>query len=377
MQPKHHAIAGFHPGATALVKGPAKGLWLTMFLVLAGLGLTGCAETQLVAHATKSVVRPDPTPPVSAPAGRGTGIYKVGNPYQINGVWYYPKEDPNYDETGIGSWYGEQFHGRATANGEIFDMNEVTAAHTTLPMPSLVRVTNLENGRSIVVRVNDRGPYVNSRVIDLSRRSAQLLGYDRQGTAKVRVQYIGPAPLADGSVAVASAAAQRSGNEERPAASPRGAVVSEALAPPPSPRGNNAARNSSSPNVVDAATSSQPSSVQIMATANQGQAGTPAASNTPRANPSAELARQPVQTVSVPGAKNIYVQVGAFTQHENASRAAAALSNYGRVGISSRVVNNQEFFRVRLGPFDQVSSADTALQQMLSIGQTNARIVVE
>lgn len=372
MPQKYHAIAGFQPGTTA----PAKGLRLTMFLALAALGLSGCAETQLVAHATKSVVRPDPTPPVSAPAGRGTGIYKVGNPYQINGVWYYPKEDPNYDETGIGSWYGEQFHGRATANGEVFDMNEVTAAHTTLPMPSLVRVTNMENGRSIVVRVNDRGPYVNGRVIDLSRRSAQLLGYDRQGTAKVRVQYIGPAPLADGTTAVASAA-QRSGNEERPSASPRGAVVSEALPPPSSPRGNNAARNSSSPNVVDAATSSQPSSVQIMANTNQGPAAAPASSNTPRGNPNAELARQPVQTVSVPGTKNIYVQVGAFTQHENASRAAASISNYGRVGISSRVVNNQEFFRVRLGPYDQVSSADAALQQMLSIGQTNARIIVE
>ncbi|MEK9967791.1 MAG: septal ring lytic transglycosylase RlpA family protein, partial [Ferrovibrio sp.] len=183
------------------------------------LALAACAEAALVNHASKSVIRGSESPGQAAIA-RG-GIYKVGNPYQINGVWYYPKEDPNYDETGIGSWYGDQFHNKVTANGEIFDMNEVTAAHPTLPMPSLVRVTNMENGRSIVVRVNDRGPYVNGRVIDLSRRSAQLLGYDRQGTAKVRVQYVGPAPVgSEGGTQVAS----RSGADERPSAAPRGGV---------------------------------------------------------------------------------------------------------------------------------------------------------
>ncbi len=339
-----------------------------MFLALTALGLTGCAESQLVSHATKAVVRSDTTPPVSAPAGRGTGIYKVGNPYQINGVWYYPKEDPTYDETGIGSWYGDQFHGRATANGEIFDMNEVTAAHTTMPMPSLARVTNLDNGRSIVVRVNDRGPYVNGRVIDLSRRSAQLLGYDRLGTAKVRVQYVGPAPLAgspDG--APAMVAARNTAAAEKPIASPRAAVESEALPPPPGARG---AAQRGSQGVVQSVGNDQPSAMQIVAAQNQAAA-------TPRANPAAELARQQVQQNPVKGGQGIFVQVGAFTQHENASRTAAAVSNYGRVAISSRIVNNQEFFRVRLGPFDQVGNADAALQQMLSIGQTNARIVVE
>ncbi len=363
------------PGKSA----PKRGLRLTMLAALAGCGLAGCAETQLVTHATKAVVRSEPaSPSVSAPSGRGTGIYKVGNPYQINGVWYYPKEDPNYDETGIGSWYGEQFHGRATANGEIFDMNEVTAAHTTLPMPSMARVTNLDNGRSIVVRVNDRGPYVNGRVIDLSRRSAQLLGYDRQGTAKVRVQYLGPAPLAgappgDNAQAVV-AAANRANNEEKPVASPRAAVEAEALPPPPGARQQPASSQGQSRQiqgqVVPAGNSSQPSAMQIVAAQNQSAA-------TPRANPAADLAKQQVQITPVKGGQGIYVQVGAFTQHENASRAAASVSGYGRVAITSRIVNNQEFFRVRLGPFDQVSNADAALQQMLSIGQTNARIVVE
>ena len=119
-----------------------------------------------------------------------SGTYKVGSPYEINGVWYYPEEDPYYDDTGIASWYGDPFHGRTTANGEIYDMNELTAAHKTLPMPVYVRVTNLENGRSLVLRVNDRGPFVSGRIIDVSRRAAQLLGFQLEGTARVRVQVV-------------------------------------------------------------------------------------------------------------------------------------------------------------------------------------------
>ena len=140
------------------------------------------------------------TPPwgeAPTPSGKG-GIYKVGNPYVINGVTYVPREDPNYSETGIASWYGPQFHGARTANGEIFDMELVSAAHRTLPMPSLVRVTNLENGRSMVVRLNDRGPYARGRIIDMSKRAAELLGFHGAGTAKVRVEYVGRAPLEEG-----------------------------------------------------------------------------------------------------------------------------------------------------------------------------------
>ncbi len=118
---------------------------------------------------------------------------KIGRPYQINGVWYVPARQDNYHETGVASWYGAKFHGRATANGEVFDMNAISAAHTTLPLPSMVRVTNLENGESLVVRVNDRGPFVNGRIIDLSRAAARELGFEKAGTARVRVRYLGPA----------------------------------------------------------------------------------------------------------------------------------------------------------------------------------------
>lgn len=126
-----------------------------------------------------------------------SGDYKIGQPYQISGVWYYPHHDPEYDEIGIASWYGPGFHGNTTANGEVFDQNALTAAHPTLPMPVLVRVTNLENGRSLQLRVNDRGPFVDGRIIDVSRFAAERLGFRHQGLAWVRVQYVSGGPGSD------------------------------------------------------------------------------------------------------------------------------------------------------------------------------------
>lgn len=126
---------------------------------------------------------------------RGGGVYKLGSAYQIKGQWYQPREEPAYDRHGIASWYGADFHGRKTANGEVYDMNALTAAHPTLPLPSYVHVTNIDTGRTLLVRVNDRGPYANDRIIDMSRHSARLLGFEGRGTARVRVTYAGPAPL--------------------------------------------------------------------------------------------------------------------------------------------------------------------------------------
>lgn len=131
----------------------------------------------------------------NGPIPKGGGVYKLGSPYQVAGRWYQPQHQPRYDEIGIASWYGTDFHGRKTANGEIFDMNALTAAHKTLPLPSYAYVTNLENGRTILVRVNDRGPYVGDRLIDLSRASSNALGFMGQGLKHVRVRYAGEAPL--------------------------------------------------------------------------------------------------------------------------------------------------------------------------------------
>jgi rare lipoprotein A len=131
----------------------------------------------------------------NVPVPKGGGVYKVGNPYQVGGLWYFPRHEPGYDQTGVASWYGPGFHGRRTSNGEVFDMYALTAAHKTLPMPSYAYVTNLESGRTILVRINDRGPYVNDRLIDLSKASAEALGYGGQGLVRVRVRYAGAAPL--------------------------------------------------------------------------------------------------------------------------------------------------------------------------------------
>lgn len=361
MKMNRHAIPCIPSGG----RGDARTAWDIRARNLAAaavalVGLAGCAETTLLNHASKSIGRTETASISSVP--RSGGIYKVGNPYQINGVWYYPKEDPNYDETGIGSWYGEQFHNKRTANGEIFDMNEVTAAHPTLPMPSLVRVTNLENGRSIVVRMNDRGPYANGRIIDLSRRSAQLLGYERQGTARVRVQYIGPAPLETGPTMLASSS---TGSDERPTAAPRGAVSAEALPPPPGAKGRSGE--------VSRPAQGQPSPMQILAA--QKPAGESAAA-VAASLPVNDLSQQEVQIGPARGGQ-IYVQVGAFSQYENAHKLAARMSLIGPVGVSSTFVNKQEFFRVRLGPFNQVAGADEALQQVINSGMTDARIIVD
>lgn len=145
-------------------------------------------------EAVQSVIHEDPPRKLR----KGGGYRKIGKRYQVAGTWYTPRHDENYEETGIASWYGRRFHAKKTANGEIYDMNALTAAHRTLPLPSLVRVTNIENGRSLVVRVNDRGPFRKGRIIDVSARVARELGFDGKGLAKVNVKYIGPARLDGG-----------------------------------------------------------------------------------------------------------------------------------------------------------------------------------
>jgi rare lipoprotein A len=155
--------------------------------------ITACAELNLANHLTKKVAlsnKDNDGQKEYYNQGKVKPYYKVGNPYYINGIKYIPKEVTSYYEVGIASWYGPKFDGKLTANGEIFNQYDVTAAHKTLPLPSLVNVTNLENNRSIVLRVNDRGPFVGDRIIDLSFKAAQLLGVVNKGTAKVSVELI-------------------------------------------------------------------------------------------------------------------------------------------------------------------------------------------
>ena len=155
-------------------------------------------QAPMLHSATSNPSMPPKTAMAFAPSGsvpKVRGVYKVGSPYVVAGVTYVPSEDLNYDKVGLGSWYGLDFHGKQTANGEFYDMNALTAAHPTLPLPSYAWVTNLRNGRTVLVRVNDRGPYKPGRIIDMSRGAARALGYEGQGVTEVRVRYAGRAPL--------------------------------------------------------------------------------------------------------------------------------------------------------------------------------------
>ena len=331
-------MMGRHPGIPAIVA----------FLLVVMLG--GCAETRLAVHMAKQLKdngEPGSTQP--SEAERSAGAVKIGRPYQVNGVWYYPHENPDYDETGIASWYGEPFHGRLTANGERYDMNDLSAAHKTLPLPTKVRVTNLENGRSIVLRVNDRGPFVNGRIIDLSRRSAQLLGFHRQGTAKVRVQ------LAEAPEAAPVTAKAVTPPEQKRAlpAVPRGGIAAQTLPPPPGVR-------EAEPRAVEP--------VARVASADE-RVNLPAAAR-PAVPSTADLQQLQVRPSS------IFVQAGAFSLAENANRLRALLSWIGPSQISNIVVQGQEIFRVRIGPLASVTAADDVLQRVLQEGIMDAHIIV-
>ncbi len=289
-------------------------------LLSASLILTGCGKSS----------KQDPFAGVgspmyqgSGPIPKGGGRRALGKPYEVAGKKFYPAEDPDYDKTGLGSWYGPKFHKRMTSNGEWFDMNYRSAAHPTLPLPSYAKVTNLENGRKMIVRINDRGPFVGPRIIDLSRKSAQILGYDKKGKAKVRVQYIGPAPLNDKGTHLAAM------NDELARGTPLRYMI---------------------------------------ASANQRSGGTRVAS----ANTSSSSALQPT---AASGA-GYYVQVGAFGELGNAERARQRLQGVAPVIVTP--VNGQygTLYRVKLGPLAKRHQADTALGHAVDAGHHDARIVI-
>jgi rare lipoprotein A len=311
-------------------------------LLAAAAMLAGCTESKLVVDQAKVITNPGPAKP---------GPYKIGKPYQVNGVWYYPKADYGYDETGIASWYGPGFHGKRTANGEIYDENGLTAAHKTLPMPSMVRVTNLENGRSIEVRVNDRGPYQAGRLIDMTRRGAQLLGFIDRGTARVRVEI-----MAEESQVLAAAASKQGGDQvpPPPKAAPTGEVTSGGLAP--------IAGSKVTPGKA------QPGAQPAAGAAPQQGAGV-ASIAVPQ--PDGKVTQVPVKPT------NIYIQAGAFLRQANANQLGGQLRKYGPVRIAQVQVQQQHYYRVRIGPIASVDEADRTLKRMIAEGHPESRIVVD
>jgi rare lipoprotein A len=326
-------------------------------LALAGAVLGGCAETQLVAYTAKRVGKVHEAPKAAA-------TYKIGSPYRIESTWYYPAVDYGYDETGIASWYGSKFDGGRTANGEIFDMNALSAAHRTLPLPSVVRVTNLENGRSMVLRVNDRGPFARGRIIDVSRRAAQLLGFHRNGTARVRVQIMANESRVVAARLKGEATLAKIGTPIIVARLPSPTVSSAALPPPPGA--------AAAPVPASSSASSSP--------VGQGVDGAPADGvdgMVPELAASGPGLGLGVVSVVPVRPTRVFVQAGAFAQFDNANRVRARLANLGPVKVTSVLVNGRDLFRVRAGPLASVTDADRILKWVIDAGYPDARIIVD
>ena len=268
-------------------------------------------------------------------------IYKIGNPYEINSIWYYPERNLHYDETGIASWYGNKFAGKLTANGEIFNPNKVSAAHKTLPMPSMVRVTNLENGKSLIMRINDRGPFVAGRIIDLSRKAAELLSFKDKGIARVRVQILPEQSLRLEKMAI------------------------QGVFP------NLKKEDIKLPQV----NITKKPSVSLKAKTTRALTIKPVAKKT--AIQLIEEAKTPKVILTNPVKTNIWIQVGAFYNKINAENVLEKLVNLNKGQISEFINDGKILHRVRLGPILTVEEADKILLSIFNKGFDGARIIVD
>lgn len=305
-------------------------------MAVAALGcasLVACATPQPRLPIYKSPPKSYTGPP---PPGSTKGLRGTEKPYQIRGIWYYPKADPNYDEKGIGSWYGEQFHNRRTANGEIFDMDMPSAAHKTLPLPSIVEVTNLDNGRKMKVRVNDRGPFVGDRIIDLSKAAADQLGYQRAGVARVRVRYIGPAgktPFDERRIIAASP----------PPPEPR-------YAPPPKARAYASGLPPAQPAYDDPP---------------------PPKMAEPDYSPPTPVINAPPAAVTA----SYRIQAGSFANRDNAERAVAQLSGAGQASIESVERSQGVLYRVVVNAGPDEGEAFGVRDRVAALGFSDATVL--
>ena len=271
------------------------------------------------------------------------GIYKVGKPYTVLGQSYTPTEDYDYEETGMASWYGDDFHNKRTANGETYDMRAVTAAHRTLPLPSVVRVTNLENGKSIIARVNDRGPYVKNRIIDLSEKGAELLGYKNKGTAKVKVEILE--------------------NESR--------AIKEAMLSSNNTSATYGNKMIPYTNSQKATAAAAPSArYEISTSARRPLQYTSEISLA--ANTSA-----PVSIPSAPDEGPYFVQVGAFADYDKAKQMASNMKRFGNVSIYEAYLSKNGVYRVRLGAYANRDEAMKILDRVLEYGHSDVTLVTD
>jgi rare lipoprotein A len=320
-------------------------LQVVAVLLAAGLALAGCSSKKS-ASLDPFAGQGSPYYKGKGPVPYGGGREHVGKPYQVAGRWFKPKEQPNYDKTGPASWYGEAFNRRKTSNGEWFDMTRLTAAHPTLPLPSYVKVTNLDNGREVIVRVNDRGPFVGPRIIDLSKRTAEVLDFKRKGKAQVRVQYIGRAPLNDNGTHLVAM------NRELNRGTPLRSMIASA----------NRSKGTYTDSGVMVAEAKPKNKVQPI---------------------------EPIQTATyVPPAQELadsgggqglvttyYVQLGSFSDPVNAGRARDMFASVWPVQFIELSGSAGPVYRVRLGPITDQGDAETALDNARSAGFADARMV--
>ena len=323
---------------------------LSCFAIVLALGLAGCSSNKqdgsLVSYAGKKVRKGGKHDPFAGYGSayyngkgrvpRGGGKVHIGKPYQIAGKWFKPKAQPGYDKSGMASWYGEAFHRRKTSNGEYFDMAMLTAAHPTLPLPSYARVTNLANGKSIVVRINDRGPFVGTRVIDLSKRTAEVLDFKNKGKAKVRVQWIGMAPVDDQGGHLAMM------NKRNTQGSSMGNLVAAA--------GGGEER-------IQVADVDSTETVAL-----QQASYAPKAKLIPKPKPSADR-----------GSAYI-IQVGSFSKLDNAESVRTTLSDYGAVQVYELDSDEGATYKVQMGPFLSSIGAQDALDAVRQAGFPGASL---
>lgn len=358
-------------------------------LVAAALGLLVAA-----CGSTGPAQRPAPTDGGPVAQTDPYRPYLVGNPYRINGQWYEPREDFSYDREGMASWYGPNFHGRRTANGETYDMNQLTAAHTTLPMPSIVRVTNLSNGQSVVVRINDRGPYAHDRIIDLSRAAAARIGMLRDGVTRVRVQLL----RAESLYLKAQAEAGRPTHRLAASIVQRANEGGETLTAENRRAAEAARRETDDTWTADAEREQEdvPERVEIdLSEESEGERAV--VEREPiyrdagrRENAENRAERDSEQTFrndsrrgdmrteqTAASAPRIFVQAGAFSEASNAERVGARLSHLGSTVISPVTVRETVYYRVRVGPVTSAEEGDQLLARVVRSGYPNARIVVE
>ncbi|RWP85830.1 MAG: septal ring lytic transglycosylase RlpA family protein [Mesorhizobium sp.] len=339
---------------------------------------------------------------------RGGGRDQLGKPYQVRGKWYYPKEDKRYAKVGLASWYGDAFHGRLTANGEVYDMTHLTAAHPTMPLPSYARVTNLKTGSSVIVRVNDRGPYHEGRIIDVSERAAQMLDYANTGTAQVKVEYVGRAPL-DGDDDQYLMASYHPGNRVPDPSDglPTGVMVAMNGPSPSLPAGSAAVPfpgQLTDSGSVQPAMSAQPSAYGDLALPDFGpivperpQINLPPQS--PFAVASLSYADERVERASSAfaalggdgmspadvlqswkrqpppaGPSTDYVAAGSFEDAGEAKRIAAQLAAFGKIEIQRSELDGEDWYSVNLYP-DGHRNLDEMLQAAWSHGAPDALAV--